>query len=521
MAFSTVLLIIFVAFLFPFVAACVSDVEHDASKKKIVVLKNMIIESNKEKEDLMRKSKAQNSDLLDMSDELYELKGDMDELQDEFDDLDSSYDDLQASCKSLNIAYEVLEDHNNSIKASIQDLDQKNKDLQALNTSLSQKNSALRDAWSTLSASKFGLENEHTMLESLYKQTCRQNTDLKVNFKYVQEISAANAEQATRSSDALRNAESKIAGLEEQIDHLKDFVDSNDVLTRDAIDENQDLLTRLAALEEENARLVKAASVQERDMVNKDIEISALRCELSFQESALSRAERNNAELLNAHEMELADKDDEVFSIRQSIFLHEEAITRLAKKNAVQEQVHQRLINDAAERGSYIKALDKIILYNHEKREETEKKLAWHRLGFEEERKHAQEEVQGEASAEQSDGQGSLFDGFTEDLPAPAADAPEDAQDLVGTTTVPSEPEVNDASVSEEDLDDVSNVAEDGFTDEEDPEAFSDVAKDTPAIDDASTAETLVLTESEVSTDSDFESIAFSDGEFDVDVLLE
>ena len=90
MVFWTFALAILAAFLLPCVAVFISDMEHEASKKKIVVLHNAISKSNKEKEDLMRKSKAQSSDILNVSDELSELKGDMYEILDEFDYVEDS-----------------------------------------------------------------------------------------------------------------------------------------------------------------------------------------------------------------------------------------------------------------------------------------------------------------------------------------------------------------------------------------------------------------------------------------------
>jgi hypothetical protein len=83
MAFWTVVLVVLVAFLFPCVAAYISDTEHEASRKMIVLLQDTISESNREKEDPIRKLKAQSSDLLNISAELYELKGDMDDLLDD------------------------------------------------------------------------------------------------------------------------------------------------------------------------------------------------------------------------------------------------------------------------------------------------------------------------------------------------------------------------------------------------------------------------------------------------------
>lgn len=64
-------------------AAYISDTEHEASRKMIVLLQDTISESNRENEDLIRKSKAQSSDLFNISAELYELKGDMDDLLDD------------------------------------------------------------------------------------------------------------------------------------------------------------------------------------------------------------------------------------------------------------------------------------------------------------------------------------------------------------------------------------------------------------------------------------------------------
>ncbi|KAJ4406726.1 hypothetical protein N0V91_004416 [Didymella pomorum] len=173
----------------------------------IVLLQDTISESNRENEDLIRKSKAH-----------------------------------------LNIAYEVLESHTNTVKASVQDLDQKNKDLQDSNTSLSKENTKLF-------ASIYNLNRNRSSLRSLFARSDRHASDLEAKLAYVQEISAANAQKATLSATALQNAGSKTTTLKEQIDYYKDLISSNDSLQRLAIDETQDQLFRLSALEEDRLQL--------------------------------------------------------------------------------------------------------------------------------------------------------------------------------------------------------------------------------------------------------------------------
>ncbi|KAJ4342929.1 hypothetical protein N0V87_000646 [Didymella glomerata] len=571
------------------VGICASIQELDARNADVAALEDKVAGSRRRERD---SKKAARDELLKLSiefDVLQDSKGDLqagfdelkesmdnlqascDDLESEHDDLQASYGDLESSHDTLLTDHKLLEQHNNATEARGQELEQKNKDLQALNTTFSQENT-------NLYASTYNLKRDRSSLRGLYAQTYRRNVDLEKNLKYVREMSAANAQQATRSSTDLRNAESKMAALEEQIDYYKDLIASNETLTQDAIADNQTLLTSLAALEEENARFLKASSVQERDMANKDIEIVALRCELSHQESAVSRSETA-----------ISNKDEEIFTLRQEVGLQEEAVTRLAEKNAVQEQVTKRLVEDAAEREEYIKALDNVVLFNAEKREEAEKKLAWHRLGFEEARKHGRGEVSSdeeaiteevvaeeggaqeagaeEAGAEQDDDQGGLsVGGFTEDLPggtyetslhtgntggvdelveeleqrdpnwtfedvpSPAADA----QDLAATTgsaepesaepesaePESAEPESGETEASEGDFHDFSDVADDGSADEEDLNACPDFAEDASVID-ADDAETLVLTNSSISSDSDFDCISLSHRDSDVDILLE
>lgn len=195
---------------------------------------------------------------------------------------------MKATHNSLNIAYEVLESHTNTVKASVQDLDQKNKDLQDSNTSLSKENTKLF-------ASIYNLNRNRSSLRSLFARSDRHASDLEAKLAYVQEISAANAQKATLSATALQNAGSKTTTLKEQIDYYKDLISSNDSLQRLAIDETQDQLFRLSALEEDrlqlewqNTDVLNASSVHGFDVANKDEEIFCCAQRLSFR-SRLSR----------------------------------------------------------------------------------------------------------------------------------------------------------------------------------------------------------------------------------------
>lgn len=107
-------------------------------------------------------------------------------------------------------------------------LSQQNTTLSQQNTILSQKDtflsrglSNLRTTWSALSASKYSLGLEHSTVQTLYAQTHRQTLNLRKSLVYVQALSAHNAQQATLLSNALRNADSKLAALEQENTHLR------------------------------------------------------------------------------------------------------------------------------------------------------------------------------------------------------------------------------------------------------------------------------------------------------------
>lgn len=143
-------------------------------------------------------------------------------MQDEFEGLKASHEGLKKRSatatpdvvkKNTELQHRnaELEKENTALSQENSSLSQENTTLSQKNTSLSREISNLRATWSALSASKYSLGLDHSTLH-----THRQNLDLRKNLNYIQAISAHNAQQATLSSNALRNAESKIAALQEE-----------------------------------------------------------------------------------------------------------------------------------------------------------------------------------------------------------------------------------------------------------------------------------------------------------------
>lgn len=525
-----VLLVVALGFLVLYVSALIKEL--DASDARLAALEDTLAETRQEAEDLARKSNDQCFDLLlEMSGELNrlqdengDLEDEVDDLKESIDDLQAEYDDLEPSYNAITLAYEVLEHYSNTIEARGQDLDKENKDLQALNTSLLEENT-------NLLVSMHNLDRDRSSLRSLYALTCDQNAHLHKTLKRLQDTSAENALQAKLSTTAFSNALTKIAVFDEHVDYYKDLVASKDKLILAAIEDNQHLLFSLAALKDENARLTKAASDQETDIANKDTEISALRCEISLHETASSRAEEEIKRLFQgdvARKAQFAEIDRKISVLRNRLELVSD---QYADKIVKQKHANKRLLEAAAEREDYIGVLHDIVSFYDEKREEAEKELAWHRLAFEEERECARGEVFGakEAGAEQHEDDGGIglesaakpsvdtYDLLFPPLPNASSSTPSGVDQLIEEPDVPT----NDTSIREEGSDQSSDIADDGFTSEEHLDTFSDVADDTSIIDSTSIAATIVLTESEASADSDFESVGLSDGDSEVDVLLE
>ncbi|KAF3046442.1 hypothetical protein E8E12_009223 [Didymella heteroderae] len=447
--------------------------EHTAGKDaQIIALRNTIARCRRKQRGLIQELSTSRSDLIEISTQVYNLRYSKDKLQASFDDLKHSFDILARSLTHL-------ENHNKTIEARNEDIDQENKILWHRNASLSQENANLRATWAACSASYYGLTTDHTALQTLYAQTFRQNSQLKKDLSTAREISAHNARSAAHlASTALHNAESRIAALEAQMQHSKH-------------------------LEEENARLLSAASVRESWIANKDIEVFALRMEIGHQEKAHRRLEKACA----AQSCTIESRNIEIFALRTEVEMQGAAI--------------ERLVRGTAEKEDTIDASDNTVLFQTDRAERAERKLAWHRFAFEQAQKHAHLEVDGfkeppvqehifEArlesrdfdaflhTADASDGLGWTFG----DIPGTTEDAQEEARDLAATI-VPAERESKETGASEEDLDDFSYIVEEA----------SVVCND-------NTAAALVLTESEsLTTDLDFESIVLSGEESDVKIF--
>lgn len=196
----------------------------------------------------------------------------------------------------------------------------------------------------------------------------------------------------------------------------------------------------------------------------------------------------------------------------------------------MQDAVRARLVRATVQRERVIRALDGVVVYNHERAVGAEKELESHRMAFEEtvgaEELDAGNVLSGVAVESESD-----FDAFVdrmdriepawsfEDIPRTAPSAREVTQGLVATMAS-AESESNGDGAGAEDLSDFFSVAETGSAEEEDLGAFSDRADDVSVGGEDDDADTLILTKSEDASAEDFESVVLSDEESDVDFIL-
>jgi chromosome segregation ATPase len=184
--------------------------ELDERDARITFLQKALFRSYQRRNDLLQESATAQSNLA--------------KLSSEHDVLKKSHDNLTASWDRVN-------EHNKTIKARNSDLDQEVKDLGQEIKSLWHRNKAIEDnnvsLRTTCQATKTSISDlatRHAALQTLYTQTHHQNTDLKRSLTRVQVISADNARRATRSSTALRSAETKLFDLQGYVAFHKDVV---------------------------------------------------------------------------------------------------------------------------------------------------------------------------------------------------------------------------------------------------------------------------------------------------------
>lgn len=209
------------------------------------------------------------------------------------DELRSRIDHLQSSNDNLGASFAHLTEYNNQVEAWLDDLDQENRDLWRRNDDLGQENVNWRATWKALRSGNADAEASLHRLQDLHAQVVLENKELERDIVFVQAISTDNARSAVLYKNALNGAESRIALLEDQLEEHDDLAERRDKLTHEAIDDAlalaDDLHAQITAKEAEMASLATASSAQAAALSDREIEVVALRVEVSLQESALVR----------------------------------------------------------------------------------------------------------------------------------------------------------------------------------------------------------------------------------------
>jgi predicted nucleic acid-binding Zn-ribbon protein len=226
-----------------------------------------------------------------------ELKDTNDRLELEVDDLiasneilDTENRNFERANKDLTLSKRDFETTNSELQARIFELDAFKRDLQCRNEDIETENINWQNTMHALHSPAFGpsiqdisfqnLTTQLAELQASHDRILAANQTLKSNLEYVHSTSARNAHLATAKDNELRNAEAKIADLQEELDQINGEVDDitsqlgdvqheNDMLRAEVTDKEKDINRILK--EAEHTKLVLRTEINDLQIENEDM----------------------------------------------------------------------------------------------------------------------------------------------------------------------------------------------------------------------------------------------------------